>query len=436
MIVVRLMDDGDEEGVALVIRRSFNSAGAHASPYPDKRFIVVAEVDGRIVAHASIRPIITWFQGTLVPCGILHMVGTDPDYQHQGIGTKVLEKCVEVMKREHLLISLLMTPVPRFYAILDWISLHPKRDHVINREQAESVEGDDAVELEEFPSPADLDSCLAMREAFASNHDLFVHSNRQYFDMLVEPYVSASIVNFIHVIKREGKAIGYLFGTRDSSAVDEHSLGIIVHEIVCRDYYPGLVASILKYLLEFDDEFNKVQFHHPLDEKLVIVLEGMGAVPLDHGLQDMFRINSLELLCASLEEQFNTSWMRARETQERLIRNCIIETDDERVLFQFTNNYLNVVPKVIPASFTPTFKTDRKTFTRIIAGMSPASILLEGNNERSKLYMDAISQLECIFKEKRSSIRYNTHYFPAHSKELDELIADVEKCARLNGSLD
>src|SRR5512137_331685 len=137
-IVARTFQPRDERAMNEVIQKSFKNPGANAYPLPPSRFVVIAELDGKVVGHTSIRPMLFHVGGSIVRAGILHMVGTDPAYQHKGIGHAMMDKVNEIMRRERLAISLLETPVPRFYGLKGWEIVSDRVDVTVPRAAVEA----------------------------------------------------------------------------------------------------------------------------------------------------------------------------------------------------------------------------------------------------------------------------------------------------------
>lgn len=129
----------DEPAMNEVIRKSFNSATANAYPLPPARFVVVAEMDGKIVGHTSVRPMLFHMGNALVRTANLHMIGTDPAYQHQGIGHAMMDKANEISSNEHLAISILETPMTEFYSLKGWEVIGYRTVIVVNREDIQAT---------------------------------------------------------------------------------------------------------------------------------------------------------------------------------------------------------------------------------------------------------------------------------------------------------
>jgi aminoglycoside 2'-N-acetyltransferase I len=81
---------------------------------------VIAEADGRIVAHASVVERDLHTAGHRLPTGYLEAVATRPSHQRQGLGSMVIGAAGEFIDRTYRL-GALATGVVGFYEQLGWV---------------------------------------------------------------------------------------------------------------------------------------------------------------------------------------------------------------------------------------------------------------------------------------------------------------------------
>ena len=82
---------------------------------------VIAEVDGRILAHASVVDRELHTAGHRLPTGYVEAVATRPSHQRQGLGSLVIVAAGELIDRTYRL-GALATGVVGFYEKLGWVA--------------------------------------------------------------------------------------------------------------------------------------------------------------------------------------------------------------------------------------------------------------------------------------------------------------------------
>ncbi len=278
-IIVRTAKPGESKHANEVIHRSFNSMGAHGDPFPPDNHIVLAELDGKLVGHTSIRPF-KFHLGTGVVTGnALHMVGTDPGYQHRGIGHAMMDKVIEISRASNHVFSVLETPVPRFYAMKGWELIGPRYGITIDRASLQSSASRHepsrpGVTLEDV-TPDDLPGLLLLREGFGSEKWLFSWANDIYMARLHEEH-APGVARFFHKILDGGRLVGYLYGNRDTSTEPGKPLGITVLEWIMDGAYAHSIKDVLGHLLSFDDEFSTIFVKFKIDPWMEDAIVNLG----------------------------------------------------------------------------------------------------------------------------------------------------------------
>lgn len=86
---------------------------------PRDRLLIKSEE--RILSHVRLLRREMRFGETDLPVGILTGVATRPEYQRQGCGTALLSRACQTLNQEGVVLALLSTPQPRFYAGRGWV---------------------------------------------------------------------------------------------------------------------------------------------------------------------------------------------------------------------------------------------------------------------------------------------------------------------------
>ncbi|MFX0103239.1 MAG: GNAT family N-acetyltransferase [Candidatus Hodarchaeota archaeon] len=321
-IITRTFRNDDEIQVNSVIKRSFNNPGANAYPFPPKRFIVVAELEGKIIGHTSIRPILVHLKGNVVRAGILHMVATDPDYQKKGAGHLMMDKAVEIMEKEKLAISLLKTSVPSFYEKKGWHVIVDRDETItIPKEKFEAIIREDSEDVQVLDGDLrNIDNFIELRNEYAKNFNCFSHANKKFFTKVYNEYASGAITNFFHEIKVNDVLTGYFFGKRMSEVKQGEKLSHVIHELVLNTWSRTIIYKIIEFLFSFDDEFECVNIHCPVDENVLPFLEEIGTkIQSQMNLVDMLRVNLPEKLeFASIGEDEVIKWLKSTDFKQNL----------------------------------------------------------------------------------------------------------------------
>lgn len=289
-VIVRNMQPGDEPAVSEVIKRAFKNPAATAHPLPPDRFVIIAELDGAIVGHVSIRPMLFHVNGAIERGNVLHMVATDPACQRRGIGLKMLDGVVEVLARERMAVSLLETPVPGFYAARGWVPLAPRGVLGITREQVDAM-------VVRFGSPRDLaitdvqPDQVAEHASFHERHVprdvLAAVRNEPYMRGVIEKH-AGGVIAFCHRIARAGHLAGQVFGERAGNVKPGEPLTVSVQSWIMDRVAHAEIAAVLSHLLDFDEEFSKVQVNMPVEAMLhQAIIDAGGTLEKCHGNIDM-----------------------------------------------------------------------------------------------------------------------------------------------------
>ncbi|MBN2150335.1 MAG: GNAT family N-acetyltransferase [Candidatus Lokiarchaeota archaeon] len=420
-IVARTFEHRDERAMNGVIQKSFKNPAANAYPLPPSRFVVVAELGGKVVGHTSIRPMLFHVGGSIVRAGVLHMVGTDPAYQHKGIGHAMMDKAVETMRSERLVLSFLETPVPGFYASKGWEVVRERADVSIPRAAVDARVAKAPVHVELRDGSLDrLASYVAFRERMASKCWFFVHANEEYMKPLVEKACQGGLVDFFHEIWRGGKLAGYVLGTRDATVKEAKPLRIAVQELALDEYDPALVANVFKELLAFDDEFGAVSAGFYVVPGLAAAMEELGGTEVKVGGNvDMVRINTVKEFLGHARDQLDGGLV-AFLNREKLDGGTDVTLDvgGERVLLSCTSGHLVIKDAerskgdgcaVLPLS--------RNDFARVVTGQAaPSTIVKEG---KARCDQPAVlGQLDAMFPTQPVVINYTSTFFLAHLEEM------------------
>ncbi|MHA1791438.1 MAG: GNAT family N-acetyltransferase [Promethearchaeota archaeon] len=431
-IITRTFRKEDESEVNQVIKKSFKNPGSNAYPFPPNDFVIVAEYAGRIVGHVSIRPFLVYLHGEKIKCGVLHMVATDPDYQHRGIGHAMLDKAIEIMRKKSILISLLWTPIAPFYEAKGWIKFARLGVITVSRENVKEkiLSKKDEIIIEDLDSRF-LNSIISLNHQFAKNHQIIAHMTPAYLDEIAKLYQDGSIIRFFHVILKNNKFIGYIYGERSSEMKIDEPLSINVQEWVMNFNDNSTVHGVLDYLLDFDDDFEQVKVSCPVDEELSSILNAMNSKVSLTESKDMIRINSLKNLVIQLKTFLSHNWQKQLKSLNANPCTCMqlmLDEDDKNPVN--IKNYNNDNEIIIHFSTKPpfleiqdetrnsgekcpVFSTTRKGWALIITGTKSASELIEQQVAKCESN-DVIAMLDMIFPKTQSFIRYNTNLFQSH----------------------
>jgi len=419
--VARTFQPRDERAMNEVIQRSFKNPAANAYPLPPSRFVVVAELGGKVAGHASIRPMLFHVGGSIARAGVLHMVGTDPSCQHKGIGHAMLDKAVEIMRSERLVLSFLETPVPRFYALKGWEVVRERVEISVPRAAVDARVTKAPVDVELREGSLDrLASYVALRERMASKCWFFVHANEEYMKPLVEKACQGSLVEFFHEIWRGGKLAGYVLGTRDTSVKEGEPLRIAVQELALDDYEPSLVARVFKELLAFDDEFGAVSAGFYVVPGLAAAMKELGGTEVKVGGNvDMVRINMVKEFLEHARDQLDTS-LAAFSSHKKINggEDIVFDVDGERVVISWKSGHLAILDEG-PAKEKrgAVFSLTRNDLARVVAGQAtPSALVKEGKASCEPRIV--LERLDAMFPPQPVVINYRNNFFQAHVKEM------------------
>ncbi len=420
-IVARTFLPRDERAMNEVIQKSFKSPAANAYPLPPSRFVVIAELGGKIVGHTSIRPMLFHVGGSVARAGVLHMVGTDPAYQHKGIGHAMLDKVNEIMRSERLVLSFLETPVPRFYALKGWEVVRDRAEISVPRPAIEAFASEAPVDIALRDGSLDrLANYVALRERMASKCWFFVHTNEGYMKPLVETACRGSLVEFFHEIWRGGRLAGYVLGNRDSSVKEGEPLRIAVHELALDVHDPVLVARVFRELLAFDDEFAAVSAGFYVVPGLAAAMKALGGVETRIGGNvDMVRINLigdfLELARGQLDEGLAAFLKRKNPGAGR---DVVIDVDGEHVLLSCASGHVAIRDGGTSAGDRgAVLSLARNDFARVVTGQAAPSALVDEGKARCEPRA-VLEQLDAMFPPQPVVINYRNNFFQACLDEM------------------
>ncbi|HME51009.1 MAG TPA: GNAT family N-acetyltransferase [Candidatus Lokiarchaeia archaeon] len=420
-IVVRTFNPtSDEQAMNEVIRKSFNSATANAYPLPPDRFVIIAEIDGKIVGHTSVRPMLLHMGNALVRTANLHMVATDPDYQRLGVGHAMMDKANEISRQERLAISILETPVPEFYALKGWEIVGNRVSLLVNRKDIEAAASQAKIDLQFRDGTLDhVDLYVDLRETVAKKCWLFAHANKDYLGGLIAPACQGSLVDFFHEIWQDEKLVGYVFGTRDSSAKEGEPLKIGVREMILETYTLDIVARVFSFLLEFDEEFEVVNAGNFVMPELETIMNSFGGTASNPGgNKDMVRVSMVKELLDELHDVIDRELVAfLKRTRKKKGEEFLLDVDGERVLLSCGSGHLqtwviNEIPEGIPA-----FSLTRNDLARVVMGTaSPSSLVNEG---KAGCTTDLVlEQLDAMFPPRPIVINYSNHLYQAYLEEM------------------
>jgi GNAT superfamily N-acetyltransferase len=403
-----------------VIQKSFKNPGANAYPLPPSRFVVIAELDGKVVGHTAIRPMLFHVGGAIVRTGILHMVGTDPAYHHKGIGHAMMDKVNEIMREERLVLSFLETPVPRFYALKGWEVVADRVEISIPRAAVEASAAKMAGNLVLRVGSLDrLADYTASRERMAAKCWFFVHTNEQYMKPLVEKAFQGSLVDFFHEIWYNGKCIGYVLGSRDASVKEGEALRIAVRELSLDVYEPALVAGIFKELLAFDDEFQAVVAGFHVVPGLAAAMKELGGVEARlSGNVDMVRINMVRDFLGHARDGLDAALIAfLRREKRKKGEDVLLDVDGERVLLSCSSGHLTLKDGDVVGGRGATLALSRDDIARVVTGrITPSTLVKEGKARCDR--HTVLAQLDAMFPPQPVVINYSNSFFQAHGREM------------------
>ncbi|MEX2681646.1 MAG: GNAT family N-acetyltransferase [Candidatus Sigynarchaeota archaeon] len=420
-MLVRTFQPRDEQAMNEVIQKSFKNPGANAYPLPPSRFVVIAELDGKVAGHTSIRPMLFHVGGSILRAGVLHMVGTDPAYQKRGIGHAMLDKAVEIMRSERLVLSFLETPVPRFYASKGWEVIRERVEISVSRAAVETRASKAPVGIELRDGSIDrLASYVALRERMANKCWFFVYTNEGYMKQLVEKACQGSLVDFFNEIWRDDRLVGYVLGNRDASVKNGESLRISIQELALDEYEPGLVASVFKELLAFDDEFEAVSAGFHVVPGLAAAMKEFGGTENKIGGNvDMVRINMVKEFFEAIRGQLDDALADFLHDEKLGFANdVIIDVDGERVTLSRASGHLVIHEGgSTKGNRGAVFALTRNDLARIVAGQTtPSTLVREGKACCEP--QAALEQLDAMFLLQPVVINYRNNFFQAHMKEM------------------
>ncbi|MBD3185287.1 GNAT family N-acetyltransferase [Candidatus Bathyarchaeota archaeon] len=417
-IVSRTAMPDDMEDIELLIKRAFDNPSAHGRPYPALDLVIITEMDGEIVGHVSIRPIDVIARGSRVCCGVLHMVCIDPSHQREGIGTAMLHEAARVMDEEGLLISLLETPVPRFYELSDWCQLPPKKTLVLTRSIVNKLPSDGRVELVEITGDRGIDLVRSCSRSHDPLHDIVAVDNRSYLEIDLADHLQGSITKFLHGITLSGKPIGFIVGERGSTYTKEGTLNIKV-ERCCFINPPSLeiISQACKGLFSFDEEFTEIHFKTPLAPSLISSLEKAGSTIIHQGNIDMLRINSVSRFLEAISPHLEETWLNhVEEIIERVkVPEFALQVAGETILFRFSREKITISDFTCDIDLIPSMRISRKELASLVCGHAGTLDLIRSRSEKAIL-QDAMTQLSLVFPERETRVRYNSHSFRAFTR--------------------
>jgi GNAT superfamily N-acetyltransferase len=419
-IVARTFQPRDERAMNEVIQKSFKNPAANAYPLPPPRFVVIAELDSKVVGHTSIRPMLFHVGGAIVRAGILHMVGTDPAYQHKGIGHAMLDKVDEIMRQERLVLSFLETPVPRFYSLKGWEVVADRVEISIPRAAVDAGAAKLAGKLELRDGYLDrLADYTASRERMAAKCWFFVHANEQYMKPLVEKACQGSLVEFFHEIWHDGKFVGYVLGSRDSSVKEGEALRIAVRELALDVYDPGLVAGIFKELLAFDDEFQAVVAGFHVVPGLAAAMKALGGTDAKVGGNvDMARITMAKVFFEAVRGQLDAALLGfLRKGKQKEGKDILVDVDGERILLSCKSGHLTIKDGKGATGQYAAFTLSRSDLAVAATGRAAPTALVKQGRARCEPRA-VLEQLDAMLAPRPVVINYSNSLFQAHGREM------------------
>jgi aminoglycoside 2'-N-acetyltransferase I len=117
---------------------------------------VIAQADGRIVAHASVVERELRTAGHRLPTGYLEAVATRPSHQRQGLGSLVIGAAGELIDRTYRL-GALATGVVGFYEKLGWVAWQGPTSVRTDAGDVRTAEEDGNVFVRLTPTSPELD---------------------------------------------------------------------------------------------------------------------------------------------------------------------------------------------------------------------------------------------------------------------------------------
>jgi predicted N-acetyltransferase YhbS len=210
----------------------------------------VALIDGKIVAHAAVRPYRLRYGSVELRVGGIGAVCTDADYRKRGLAAAVMRDALEYMQARGDHLSLLGAIVPAYYDRFGYSTVFPDYSLEFRADAAAALDAplqsraataDDAAQMSAL-----YDRCWGHRVTMPRSLDLW------NWRMQTIPPQRAQVVE-----EHSGQIVGYMTG------------GDTVHEIVVETAAAArtLVAEIGRWYVA--DEREMVTLYVPPDDRLV-----------------------------------------------------------------------------------------------------------------------------------------------------------------------
>jgi hypothetical protein len=232
---------------------------------------------------------------------------------------------------------------------------------------------------------------------------------------IIGPALNGSLVEFFHEIHVDGLLAGYVLGSRDASGKEGEDLKIGVRELVLDAYEPAIVARVLAFLLDFDDEFKAVSAGYFITQPLqdaMIAIGGTRKVLV--GNVDMAKITKgkewLDEIAGIIDESLQQFLL---SDDHDPVQDILLDVAGERVLLACSAGHFTTGPEPDNPNAAIEFAMSRNDFTRMAIGrVLPSTLVQDGkatiNDDRLLAQLDAMFPLHPVLLNYLNSL-YRTH---------------------------
>ncbi|MHA1698936.1 MAG: GNAT family N-acetyltransferase [Promethearchaeota archaeon] len=422
-IKTRCYSTKGESAVNEVIRKAFQNPGATAKPMPPSRYIIVAEIGNKIVGHASIRPFLLLVRGKKIRTGILHMVGTDPDHQRLGVGHAMMDKCIEVMNEENLMLSILMTPVPKFYSEKGWEIIQDSLEikQILKSDFYKHFSPEKSKIKIQDGNPDNIDTYIKIRNLGSKNYSLVDATNRQYFEKIYQAFCNESITNFFHEISLNDDVIGYMLGNRTVEVKQGEPIAHNIKEWYMKSWTEDVINPVIHFLFQFDEDFEAINIACPIPEHTEkLIRHHARTIKKEKQLVDMVRVNKTIEFLLEIKEQMLENVKNARipgSTLEKVNTICI-KTKQCSYQIKLVKDKIDVKVENQIERENNTFEIKNHGIAQMLVGKCTPSSLIKDKRAECK-NPEIVELLDKIFKNERIFISYNSDLFQSFLHEMN-----------------
>lgn len=150
--------------------------------YTDPQHILVAELNGQIIAQVFIHTLGVWVNGACLPMGGVAGVATAPEQRHQGYATQLLIAALQTMRDLGYVVSMLFPAVYSLYRRLGWaiadskyVYTAPPKTFQVAKHLVPTTSG--RIE-HRYSKLDDIPTLQAIRRRYGTTHNGFVERDR------------------------------------------------------------------------------------------------------------------------------------------------------------------------------------------------------------------------------------------------------------------